>query len=226
MTQVLNTYWSSAVDLQGPPSGVQNAEFFQECRIWWRRIALYGAVFWNTAGSGFSSKIRLIFGSRVTVGAAICMFLECTPRKRNFHRNFYGHCTTLVFWFCTLHVTNHVPVSSQFLKFRRNFLIIPLGGWTGTTTSILTSSITCLCPHHFLKSNRNACQNPKGILTKMPPNFLLSKKRGLMRILESSSPLTCLFLSAWATMIVVLNLMISPRTKAQNQYYYVIHTIS
>jgi hypothetical protein len=42
--------------------------------------------------------------------------------------------------------------------------------------SILCVPIMDLCPRHFLKFNRNSCHNPTRILTKMPPNFLLSEK--------------------------------------------------
>ncbi len=72
-------------------------------------------------------------------------------------------------------------MSSQFIKFRRNFSKILQGGLTGTTTSIFTSSSTCLCPRYFPKSNRNSCQNPTGILTKVSPNFLLSRKKEALR---------------------------------------------
>ncbi len=84
-------------------------------------------------------------------------------------------------------------MSSQFLKFRRNFSKILQGGSTGTTTSIFTSSSTCLCPHDVLKSNRNSCQNPTGIWTKVSPNFLFAGKKEALRGFRNPTPLSNFF---------------------------------
>jgi hypothetical protein len=63
------------------------------------------------------------------------------------------------------------------------------------TTSILTSSSTCLCPRNVLKSNRNPCQNPTGILTKVSPNFLFARKKEALRGFRNPTPLSDFFKS-------------------------------
>ncbi len=141
--------------------------------------------------------------SLVTLGVTpwTCNWIEVRS-GRNFYRLYHQY------FGCTY----NVPVSLPFLKFRRNFSKIPQVGLTGTTTSILCVPILDLCPHHFLKANRNSFQNPTGILTKVSPNFLLTgKKEALRGFLNRLVLWQSFFIKSapWTMITMTLILMIS-----------------